>query len=129
MFDVLVVPQSRTRRQGREHGTACTGFSCNRADALGLRSWHLPLPLCCLSPPPISLHPPLLPPTPPPPLLQAAQEEQRRVMREHGDKLDMDVLNSMDTLHLNIQVRAGWSACTVAMRLTATSARRCTGNA
>lgn len=28
-------------------------------------------------------------------------------MREHGDKLDMDVLNSMDTLHLNIQVRCG----------------------
>lgn len=27
------------------------------------------------------------------------------MMREHGDKLDMDVLNSMDTLHLNIQVR------------------------
>jgi sterol 14-demethylase len=34
---------------------------------------------------------------------EAAQEEQRRVMREHGDKLDMEVLNSMDTLHLNIQ--------------------------
>lgn len=33
----------------------------------------------------------------------AAQEEQRRVVREHGDKLDMDVLNGMDTLHLNIQ--------------------------
>lgn len=26
-------------------------------------------------------------------------------MREHGDKLDMDVLNTMDTLHLNIQAR------------------------
>ena len=51
------------------------------------------------------------------------------MMREHGDKLDMDVLNSMDTLHLNIQVRAGRRACTLAMRLAATSARRCTGNA
>ena len=34
----------------------------------------------------------------------AAQEEQRAVMAEHGDKLDMDVLNSMDALHTNIQV-------------------------
>jgi hypothetical protein len=35
--------------------------------------------------------------------LQAAEDEQRRVMSQHGDALDMDVLNSMDTLHLNIQ--------------------------
>ncbi|KAL4458418.1 hypothetical protein ABPG75_013283 [Micractinium tetrahymenae] len=34
---------------------------------------------------------------------EAAQEEQRRVMRQHGDTLDMDVLNSMDVLHRNIQ--------------------------
>ncbi|KAL4429571.1 hypothetical protein ABPG77_008620 [Micractinium sp. CCAP 211/92] len=34
---------------------------------------------------------------------EAAQEEQRAVMRQHGDTLDMDVLNSMDVLHRNIQ--------------------------
>ncbi len=34
---------------------------------------------------------------------QAAQEEQRAVMRQHGDTLDMDVLNSMHVLHRNIQ--------------------------
>ncbi|PSC68351.1 sterol 14 desaturase [Micractinium conductrix] len=34
---------------------------------------------------------------------EAAQEEQRQVMREHGDKIDMDVLNSMNQLHLNIR--------------------------
>ena len=36
------------------------------------------------------------------------------MMREHGDKLDMDVLNSMDTLHLNIQVRRRRLAAVVA---------------
>ncbi|KAL4854977.1 Obtusifoliol 14-alpha demethylase [Chlorella vulgaris] len=45
--------------------------------------------------------PPSLPPLPAP--LQAAQEEQRHVMAAHGDALDMDVLNGMNTLHLNIQ--------------------------
>lgn len=34
---------------------------------------------------------------------KAAQEEQRHVMAAHGDVLDMDVLNGMNTLHLNIQ--------------------------
>jgi len=64
---------------------------------------------CTLCPLPLTVSRPLLPASPPHyVLLQAAQEEQRRVMREHGDKLDMDVLNSMDTLHLNIQVRCGW---------------------
>lgn len=34
---------------------------------------------------------------------KAAIEEQRRVMKEHGDALDFDILNSsMDTLHRNI---------------------------
>lgn len=37
---------------------------------------------------------------------EAAREEQRAVVAAHGDKLDMDVLNGMDVLHRNIQVRA-----------------------
>lgn len=34
---------------------------------------------------------------------EAAAQEQKRVMAAHGDHIDMDVLNSMDTLHFNIQ--------------------------
>lgn len=38
---------------------------------------------------------------------EAAQQEQRDVMAQHGDKLDVEVLQSMDVLHRNIQARAG----------------------
>lgn len=34
---------------------------------------------------------------------ELAEEEQRRVVKAHGDHVDMEVLNSMDQLHLNIQ--------------------------
>nr|QQD79796.1 sterol 14 alpha-demethylase [Prototheca miyajii] len=34
---------------------------------------------------------------------RAAEEEQRRVMAKHGDRLDFDVLNELDQLHVCIQ--------------------------
>ena len=34
--------------------------------------------------------------------LQPALEEQRRILRQHGDHIDVDVLNEMDVLHSNM---------------------------
>jgi hypothetical protein len=39
---------------------------------------------------------------PPPRRAQAAVEEQRRIVAKHGESLSMEVLNEMDTLHLDI---------------------------
>ena len=56
-------------------------------------------PACLSTYPLTTTHPPYHPPACP----QAAVDEQRRVVRDVGETLDMEVLNSMDALHLNIQ--------------------------
>ena len=35
-------------------------------------------------------------------MLQPALEEQRRLLKQHGDHIDVDVLNEMDVLHSNM---------------------------
>ena len=35
-------------------------------------------------------------------MLQPALEEQRRILKQHGDHIDVDVLNEMDVLHSNM---------------------------
>ena len=35
-------------------------------------------------------------------MLQPTLEEQRRILKQHGDHIDVDVLNEMDVLHSNM---------------------------